>query len=193
MCSFFDEGLDDGGERMGSLLRASFDVGKDGSGEFVDAGGDVFADVFFWFFDDAADVAVFDDDDPVFGGMGVFFDEQCMVCGVFDEFGDACGIDDVVPGKHDEGVFDVFFCLEEGMGGAELSVLGDVGDFDVFVVFEVFHDDFFFVADDDDDFVDAAFFGCVKDVFEEGFIGDREHDLRHGFGEWSESFSFTGR
>ena len=79
------------------------------------------------------------------------------------------------------------------MSGAELSVLGDVGDFDVLVVFEVFHDDFFFVADDDDDFINTAFFGCIKDVFEEWFIGDREHDFRHGFGEWPESFSFTGR
>ncbi len=79
------------------------------------------------------------------------------------------------------------------MGGAELPVLGDVGDFDVLVVFEVFHDDFFFVSDDDDDFLDAAFSCRVEDVFEQWFIGDGEHDFGHGFGEWSESFSFAGR
>lgn len=66
MFSFFDEGLDDGGERMGSFGGAAFDVVEDRFGELVDAGGDVFTDVFFWFFDDAADVAVFDDDNTVF-------------------------------------------------------------------------------------------------------------------------------
>ncbi len=66
MFSFFDEGLDDGGECMGSFGGASFDVVEYRAGEFVDACGDVFADVFFWFFDDAADVSVFDDDDTVF-------------------------------------------------------------------------------------------------------------------------------
>ena len=44
--------------------------------KFVDAGGDVFADVFFWFFDDAADVSVFDKYDTVFGWMRVFFDKK---------------------------------------------------------------------------------------------------------------------
>ncbi len=87
----------------------------------------------------------------------------------------------------------MFFYLEECVGGSELSVLGDVSDFDVFVVFEVFHDDFFFVADDDDDFFDAAFSGCIKEVFEQWFIGDGEHDFGHGFGKWSEPFSFAGR
>ena len=30
-------------------------------------------------------------------------------------------------------------------------------------------------------------------IREQWFIGDREHDFRHGFSEWPESFSFTSR
>jgi len=44
--------------------------------KFVDAGRDVFADVFFWFFDDAADVSVFDKYDAIFVRMRLFFYQE---------------------------------------------------------------------------------------------------------------------
>ncbi len=79
------------------------------------------------------------------------------------------------------------------MGGSELSVLSDVGYLDVLIVFEILHDDFFFVADDNDDFVNPAFSCRVKHVFEQWFVGNREHDFGHGLGKRSEPFSFASR
>lgn len=67
----------------------------------------------------------------------MFFDKDGVLRGVVDELFDAAAIDDVVAGKQDEGFVDPGLGPQEGVAGAQLFVLDDVGDVDLVVVLEV--------------------------------------------------------